>query len=150
MKRQHDSGGRMILYLSFEELTALSAEAERVLTAGEPVGHGIAAPPAFLAEVEQFAQLLVGDVAVETLEQQRSMRRVVDYLLDRCHRRMERHVVEQHAAAESAVAAYFDYAHVLTARHRLDAIGEEMAALVHVLTGKDPESDSGRRFEFPE
>jgi hypothetical protein len=140
----------MILYLSFEELTALSAEAERVLVAGEATGYGIAAPPAFLAEVEQFAQLLVGDVAVESLEQQRSMRRVVDYLLGRCHHRMDELVTEQHAAAESAVAAYFDYAHVLTARNRLDGIGEEMAALVHVMTGDDPESESGRRFEFPE
>jgi hypothetical protein len=140
----------MILYLSFEELTALSAEAERVLAAGDATGYGIAAPPAFLAEVEQFAQLLVGDVAVESLEQQRSMRRVVDHLLGRCHRRMDALVTEQHAAAESAVAAYFDYAHVLTARTRLDVIGEEMAALVHVMTGEDPESEGGRRFEFPE
>jgi hypothetical protein len=140
----------MILYLSFEELTALSAEAERVLAASEAAGYGIAAPPAFLAEVETFAQLLVGDVTVENLEQQRSMRMVVDFLLDRCRVRMDRCVVEQHAAAESAVAAYFDYAHVLTARRRLDSIGEEMAALVHVMTGDDPESDTGRRFDFPD
>jgi hypothetical protein len=140
----------MILFLSFEELTALSAEAERVLAAGEATGYGIAAPPAFLAEVESFAQQLVGDVTVENLEQQRSMRSVVDYLLDRCRVRMDRFVVEQHAAAESAVAAYFDYAHVLTARGRLDAIGEEMTALVHVMTGDDPDSDAARRFEFPD
>jgi hypothetical protein len=100
--------------------------------------------PQFLAEVEQFAQLLVGDVAVESLEQQRSMRRVVDDLLGRCHRRMDALVTEQHAAAESAVAAYFDYAHVLTARSRLDVIGEEMAALVHVMTGetRSPRADA--------
>jgi hypothetical protein len=140
----------MILYLSFEELTALSAEAERVLATSESAGYGIAAPPAFLAEVEQFAQLLVGDVTVDNLEQQRSMRRVVDYLLDRCRVRMDRVVVDQHAAAENAVAAYFDYAHVLTARHRLDGIGAEMTALVDILTGESADSERGRRFEFPD
>lgn len=140
----------MILYLSFEELSALSAEAERVLAASAAAGYGIAAPPKVLAEIEQFAQLLVGDVAIETIEQQRTMRRVVTYLLDRCRERMERVVLEQHAAAESVVAAYFEYAHVLTASRRLDMIGDEMAALVQVMTGDDPESDAGRRFAFPE
>lgn len=140
----------MILYLSFEELSALSAEAERVLAGSAAAGYGIAAPPQFLAEIEQFAQLLVGDVTIDNIEHQRSMRRVVTYLLDGCRDRMERVVLEQHAAAESAVAAYFDYAHVLTASRRLDAIGAEMAALVEVITGEDPESDAGRRFAFPE
>jgi hypothetical protein len=140
----------VILYLSFEELSALSAEAERVLAANAAAGHGIAAPPQFIAEVEHFAQLLVGDVHVETLQQQRSMNRVVEFLLERCRGRMERMVIEQHPAAEGAVAAYFDYAHVLSARHRLDAIGTEMAALVDLMTGDDPESDAGRRFSFPE
>jgi hypothetical protein len=140
----------VILYLSFEELSALSAEAERVLAANGVAGHGIAAPPQFLAELEHFAQLLVGDVHVETLEQQRSMRRVVDVLLERCRVRMDRFVTEQHPAAESAVAAYFDYAHVLTASNRLDVIGTEMTALVQVLTDEDPESDTARRFSFPE
>lgn len=140
----------MILYLSFEELSALSAEAERVLAADVAAGHGIAAPPQFIAEVEHVAQLLVGDVQIETLQQQRSMQRVVEFLLQRCAGRMERQIIEQHPAAESAVAAYFDYAHVLSARHRLEAVGAEMAALVDLMTGEDPESESGRRFEFPE
>jgi hypothetical protein len=139
----------VILYLSFEELSALSAEAERVLAASAAAGHGIAAPPQFIAEVEQFAQLLVGDVHVETLDQQQSMHRVIEFLLQRCMSRMERMVIEQHPAAESAVAAYFDYAHVLSASHRLDALGTEMVALVDLMTG-DPESEAARRFEFPE
>lgn len=140
----------MILYLSFEELTALSAEAERVLDASAAAGHGIAAPPRLLAEVEQFAQLLIGDVAVSTLEQQRTMRRVVTHLLDGCRVRMDSLVLEQHPAAENAVAAYFDYAHVLSASDRLDRLGAEMEALLQVMTGEDPDSDAGRRFSFPE
>lgn len=139
----------MVLYLSFEELTALSAEAERTLDASAS-GGGIAAPPQFIAEVEQFARLLVGDVDVGTLDQQRSMRRVVDHLLLRCRVRMDRAVIDQHPAAESAVAAYFDYAHVLSASDRLDQIGAEMTALVEIMTGEDPESETARRFSFPD
>ena len=140
----------MILYLSFEELTALSAEAERVLDANAAAGHGIAAPPQFLAEVENFADQLVGDVSVTSLEHQRSMRRVIDVLLQRCRARMDATIVDQHPAAESAVAAYFDYAHVLAASSRLDVIGTEMEELIRVMTGDDPDSDAGRRFSFPE
>jgi hypothetical protein len=140
----------VILYLSFEELTALSAEAERVLDASAAAGHGIAAPPQLLAEVEQFAQLLTGDVAVTTLDQQRSMRRVIDHLLDACRVRMDTLVLDQHPAAEGAVAAYFDYAHVLSASSRVDRLGTEMEVLLQVMTGEDPESDAGRRFSFPE
>jgi hypothetical protein len=141
--------GDVILYLSFEELTALNAEAERVLDAAG-AGHGIAAPPQFLAEVESFAQLLVGDVAITSLDHQRSVRRVVDVLVQRCRARMDAAVVEQHPAAEGAVAAYFDYAHVLAASSRIDVIGAEMQAMVHVITGDDPDSDAARRFSFPE
>jgi hypothetical protein len=140
----------VILYLSFEELTALSAEAERALDASASTGHGIAAPPQLLAEVEQFAQLLTGDVAVTTLDQQRSMRRVIDHLLDACRVRMDTLVLDQHPAAEGAVAAYFDYAHVLSASSRVDRLGTEMEVLLQVMTGEDPDSDAGRRFSFPE
>jgi hypothetical protein len=140
----------MILYLSFEELTALSAEAERVLDAGRAAGHGIAAPPQFLVEVELFAQRLVGDIAIRSLEQHHTIRRVVDHLLHRCRLRMDATIIDQHPAAESAVAGYFDYAHVLSASHRLDVLGSEMASLVQVMTGQDPESDAARRFSFPE
>jgi hypothetical protein len=139
----------MILYLSFEELTALSAEAERVLDAPGSAGHGIVAPPQFLAEVEQFAQLLGGDLSVSSLEQQKAFRRIVDHLLHRCRARMDTMVTEQHPAAEAAVAAYFDYAHVLSARHRLDVLGTEMASMLQVLTG-DPDSEEARRFTFPD
>jgi hypothetical protein len=140
----------VILYLSFEELTALGAEAERLLDAATAAGGGIAAPPQLLAEVEQFARLLIGDVTVSSLEHQRSMRRVVDHLLQRCRTRMDDSIVEQHPAAESAVAAYFDYAHVLAASDRLDRVGAEMTALVEVMTGEKPESETARRFSFPE
>jgi hypothetical protein len=139
----------VILYLSFEELTALSAEAERARDAfGQ--GRGIVAPPQLHAEVENFAQLLTGDVSVTSLEQQESMRRVLDVLLQRARTRMDSSILEEHAAAESAVAAYFDYAHMLSASQRLDVIGAEMHAMLQLMAGRELDSEAARRFSFPD
>jgi hypothetical protein len=140
----------VILYLSFEELAALGSCAERVLLANIVSGHGIAAPPQLVADVEQFSQRLTGDITIASLDDQRTLQLVVKHLLDRSHAAMNEAVILQHAAAESAVAGYFEYAHVLTVSHRLEAIGQEMAAIVHLMTGDDPDSESGRRFSFPE
>jgi hypothetical protein len=140
----------VILYLSFEELAALGSCAERVLFANAATGHGIAAPPQLVADVEQFAQRLESEISIATLEDHRTLQLVVGELLDRCRAAMDEAVIMQHAAAESAVAAYFEYAHVLTVSHRLQAMGDEMAAIVQLMTGDDPDSESGRRFSFPE
>ncbi|MBR9989016.1 MAG: hypothetical protein KFH98_04625 [Gemmatimonadetes bacterium] len=140
----------MILYLSFEELAALGSCAERMLLANMSGGHGIAAPPQLVADVEQFSHRLTGDVAISSLEDQRTLELVVRHLLDQARAAMDEAVILQHAAAESAVAGYFEYAHVLAVSHRLAAIGQEMAAIVQVMTGDDPDSESGRRFSFPE
>jgi membrane protease subunit HflC len=90
------------------------------------------------------------EISIATLEDHRTLQLVVGELLDRCRAAMDEAVIMQHAAAESAVAAYFEYAHVLIVSHRLQAIGEEMAAIVQLMTGDDPDSESGRRFSFPE
>src|SRR5690606_2068352 len=58
----------VILYLSYEELAALNASAEHVLAARSATGHGIAAPPLLVADVEQFAQRLTGDITLASLE----------------------------------------------------------------------------------
>lgn len=140
----------MILYLSFEELAALGSCAERVLLANSVSGHGIAAPPQLVADVEQFSQRLTGDISISSLDDQRTLQLVVKHLLDRSRAAMDEAIILQHAAAESAVAGYFEYAHVLTVSHRLGVIGEEMAAIVQLMTGDDPDSESARRFSFPE
>jgi hypothetical protein len=140
----------LILYLSFEELAALGSCAERLLLANSVSGHGIAAPPQLVAEVEQFSQRLTGDITITSLEDQRTLQLVVRNLLDRARAAMDEAVILQHAAAEAAVAGYFEYAHVLTVHNRLEAIGEEMSAIVQVMTGEDPESETGRRFSFPD
>jgi len=140
----------VILRLRYEDLDALSSSAERVLLADSAGGHGVAAPPQLLDEVEQFAERLDGDITVSSLQEQRSLQLVLKHLLDASRAEMDEAIILQHAAAESAVAAYFEYAYVLGVNHRVQAMGEEMAAIVHLMTGDDPDSETGRRFSFPE
>jgi hypothetical protein len=140
----------VILHLSFEELSSLRSGTGRVLEADSHSGAGIAAPPQVIADLEQLAPLLTGDITVSTLEQHRRLRGSVAHLLDDARFEMERAILDQHAAAESAIAAYFDYAHLLAVLRQLDRMREEMAAVVQVLTGDDPESEAARRFFFPD
>jgi hypothetical protein len=140
----------VILYLSFEELAALSASAESVVTAGFATAHGVVAPPQIIGHIETFAQQLNGDLDLSSLEEHDRMLHVVRHLLHDALQRMDEAVLLQHAAAESAVAAYFTYAHILTVERRLVLLGAEMAAIVNLMTGDDPDSDAARRFSFPE
>jgi hypothetical protein len=144
------NGGNVILYLSFEELTALNSSAAEVLAEEAAGTHAISAPPQVLTEIELLVPLLDGDLNLRSLDEQRRVERAVRHLTLFARRQMENAVLEQHPAAESAVAAYFDYAHLLAVGQRLDALGEEMAALVRLLTQYHPESEAGRRFAFPE
>lgn len=139
----------MILYLNFEEIAALSATARDVLGAGAS-GHGVIAPPRIDAEVEQFVDSLSGDIGVHSLAEQQRALRVVRHLLQHCRIRMDHEILEEHPAAETAVAAYFTFAHMLTVERRVVVMGEEMAKLVRLMTGEDPDSDTGRRFSFPD
>jgi hypothetical protein len=140
----------LILYLSFEELSSLRSGADRVLEDDAHAGAGVAAPPQVIADLEQLVPLLTGDITVSTLEQQRRLRAAVAHLQNEARLQMERAILEHHAAAESAIAAYFDFAHLLAVVRQLDRIRVEMAAVVQVLTGDDPDSEAGRRFCFPD
>jgi hypothetical protein len=140
----------MILYLSFEELTALNNSAAEVLAEDAAGAQGINAPPLVLAAVEELIPYLNGDITLRSLDEQRRVERAVRHLTLHARRQMEHAVLEAHPAAEAAVAAYFDYAHLLAVSNRVDAIGEEMAALVRLLTQLHPDSEAGRHFAFPE
>jgi hypothetical protein len=138
----------VILYLNFEELAALGECAELVLHSRGDTGHAIAAPPQFIAEIEHFAQSLSGDITITSLDEHRRMLDVVTHLLAGCRTRLDKIIVEQHAAAEDAVAAYFSFAHVLSVSDRLESMGSEMAAIVELMTGEHRESETARRFSF--
>jgi hypothetical protein len=140
----------MNLHCNFEELTALASTAERVLLAH---GHGdvsVAAPPLALADLEALAPRLAGEIAIPTLHAQRSVQRALEFALDELRARMDFLILQQHAAAEDAVGAYFDYAHVLAVLDRTRRIGGEMTMLIELMTGRPPDQDTARSFSFPD
>jgi len=71
---------------------------------------------------------------------------IVEYL----RAEMEARVVTTHPAGEEAVAAYFDFAHALSAQHRLEGLSAEMTALAEVVTGRPVDEETARTFRFPD
>ena len=123
----------MILQLTYEEVTALNSAAERML--GER-GGGVAAPPEALASLDERLPLQ-GDIAVDTLDDHGRLLDALDAVLEHLRDRMDALILEQYVGADDAVNAYFDYANVLTARHRLQQIGHEMQAVADVTDPTD-------------
>lgn len=120
--------------LNFEEMTALR----------QGVG-------AFEGETMALEALLdEGEAALGTLAEQArledELRAVVGYLLGA----MDREVMATHPADEGAVAAYFDYAHALSALHRVEETGAEMRALFGIIEGRDPADFDVETFVFPD
>lgn len=137
----------MILRMSFEELSTLNAAVQRLLD--EPGRGGVLAPPGVLAELESRMPLS-GDISILTLAEQGRLLGAVDTVLDHLKRRMDAFVLEQYVGAEDAVNAYFDYANVLTTRSRLIGLGDEMAAMIEVITGDEPTSVDPEDIGFPD
>ncbi len=129
----------MILELTYEEVTALNSAAERMLDAG---GGGVAAPPESLAALDERLPLQ-GDVAIDTVQDQTRLLVALDAVLDHLRHRMDALVLEQYVGADDAVNAYFDYANVLTARHRLLRIGHELRAVADVISETEPDDTDG-------
>lgn len=139
----------MLVRCTYEELTALTAGAERTLEAAASGGGvGVAAPPRELADVEALLAHADGDLELRTLFDQRSVARALDLILATLHRLMESTVLEAYVGAEEAVVAYFDYAHVLTLRERVRHVGEEMEAVIELMSGSRATADVARGITF--
>ncbi|HEY0674026.1 MAG TPA: hypothetical protein VGD27_17245 [Longimicrobiales bacterium] len=140
----------MILHCTFEELSAMSAGAERVLA---EVGSGasvVIAPPEIAADVEALLPRLTGDLSVTTLNEQQRIARAVTYIVAELKQRMDVMIVDEHPASEFAVGAYFDYAHALSVQDRVVRLGAEMSAIIEVMTGRAPTAEIAREFTFPD
>ncbi len=120
----------MILRCGFEEIRALAAAGEALLAS---------APRADGATVESLLPRLTGDVSIDTLADQRSVRSAVGLIVGDLRERMDAQIVEQGPGNEDAVNLYFDYGHSRSVLHRLDLMGSEMAALADLITGGHPE-----------
>ena len=140
----------MILHCTFEELSAISAGAERVLTEAGSGATIVVAPPEVVADVEALLPRLTGDMSLNTLMEQQSVARAITYIVAEAKQRMDTSILDEHAAAEYAVGAYFDYAHILTVQDRVVRIGAEMSALIELMTGRPPTAEASREFTFPD
>lgn len=141
----------MILSCNYEELRALETGAELIVgTAIGRVNGVIAAPPEAVARVESLMPLLVGDISIESLAEQREIREAVAVVCDNLRERLEDRVVEYHPAHEEAVTYYFDFAHVRSVLHRLDAMGREMTDLIELMTGAPANAETARSIAFPD
>jgi hypothetical protein len=140
----------MILYISYEEVRALRLGARSFL-GDETYGMcAVAAPPAARAEVTAFEERLVGDLDVDTLAEQRALVLALSSIVECLHVEMETLVGDTHPAHESAVAAYFDYAHSLSVLQRLRDMGSEMEAMIEVMTGSPVDGVAEASFHFPD
>jgi hypothetical protein len=140
----------MILYCTFEELSALSAAAERALAGNGGGGTVVSAPHDIIADIEAVAPMFQGDIGMRTLADQQRLQRVCEFVLGQLHERMDNAIIEYHAADEYAVAAYFEYAHVLSVTGRLRRVGAEMRAMIELATGAPPDERTIANFTFPE
>jgi hypothetical protein len=138
----------MILHCTFEELSVMSAAAERVLVAHGP--GGVAAPPQVITDIESLAPRLAGDIGVESLAQLQSIQRAAGFLLSDARERTDALILEQYPAAEAAVLSYFEYAHILTFLDRAERMAAQMRALIELMTGAPPTEESARQVSFPD
>lgn len=140
----------MILRCNYEELNALRAGA-RVLLEGQGESEcAVVAPPTERASVAAFVPRLDGDLAVSTLQEQREVMFAVEVIVECLRAEMDAAVGATHPAAEDAVAAYFDYAHAFAVLGRVRELGEEMEALIEVVTGATATPEVARTFVFPD
>jgi hypothetical protein len=140
----------VILYCTFEELSAMSAGAHRVLAETEDAAVVVAAPPQIVADLEALAPRLTGDISIGTLAEQRSVARATAYILADLKQRLDATIVDENPASEASVQAYFEYANVLTFEDRLRRIGDQIAALIELMTGVAPTEETARTLSFPE
>ena len=140
----------MILTVNYEETRALRSGAENLLQGDSEAPCAVLAPPEDRVRVQGLLEKLQGDLSIQTLEDLYNTERAVEAILECLRVEMEASVVATHPAGETAVAAYFEFAHVLTVAHRLSNMADEMRALIEVVTGEPVTADAVRSFQFPD
>ncbi|MGE0160201.1 MAG: hypothetical protein AB7T31_12395 [Gemmatimonadales bacterium] len=141
----------MILRCNYEEVEALRGGA-RALLRLMPGSSSVTvlAPPESRARVEALLPRLRGDLSVATLGELHTIRVAVDAIVEHLREEMDAHVLAAHPADESAVNAYFAYAHALTVSNRVREVGEEMEAIIELVIGGSPSAEALRTFRFPD
>jgi hypothetical protein len=140
----------VIIRCNYEEIQAVRAGTEAFLSQDAEGSCAVVAPPAVRDEVERLLPAVLGEVSVTTLQDQRALQRALEAVVECLRAEMASAVGQTHPAHEYAVAAYFDYAHALVVLQKVTDLGDEMEALIEVLTGRDPSSEIAASFQFPE
>jgi len=140
----------VIVHCNFEELTALKVGAQQILDGYAPEPGVVAAPPEEREQVSALLPQLSGDLSVETLAEQRAFHGAVAVIVEILRVEMETTVVTTHPAHEGAVAAYFDFAHAFSVLSRLEELGQEMWALIELVTEGPVTDEVVRDFVFPD
>lgn len=140
----------MILHCNYEELRALRSGAGTVLRGDGSGPCAVAAPSRARERVEFLLPTLDGDLSLSTLAEQAACEDAVRTILACLHAEMDSAIVATHPAAEPAVAAYFDYAHVRAVLGRLEEMGVHMRALIEVVTGAPADDEVALTFAFPD
>lgn len=138
----------MILHCGYEELQALTKATESALSGFE--GGGVAAPPEVVGDMEALLPRLVGDVSISTYAEQQSVEAALAYVCDHLREHMDSTILAEYVGSENAVIAFFDYGHVLSILDRVLAMGEEMYALIELMTGESPTTETARSVTFPD
>jgi len=139
----------MILNCNYEELGALRQGADALLGESRGGEASVAAPPEGRQEVESLMLWISGDLAIETLAEQRRVNKAITVIVDRLKEEMDLFITTAHPADESAVASYFLYAHALAVLKRVSDLGQEMEALIEVVTGAPATETMAKTFVFP-
>lgn len=140
----------MIVHCNFEELTALKTGVRQILGCYATEPGVVAAPPEERDNVAALLPHLNGDLSMETLAEQKALRSAVAVIVEILRVEMETTVTATHAAHEGAVAAYFDFAHAFSVLSRLEDIGQEMEALIELVTEGPVTDELARGFVFPD
>jgi len=140
----------VIVNCNFEELTALKAGARQMLDGYAQERGVVAAPPEEREKVAALVPHLGGDLSIETLAEQRALCSAVAVIVEILRVEMETTVTTTHPAHEGAVAAYFDFAHAFSVLSRLEELGQEMQALIELVTEGPVTDELAREFVVPD
>jgi hypothetical protein len=89
-------------------------------------------------------------MTMDTLADQREILTAVAAIVRRLKEEMDAAVLSTHPAEETAVSSYFLYAHALSVLNRVTEAGQEMEALIEVMTGSPPTAEMAGTFHFPD
>ena len=138
----------MILTCNYEEITAVRHGALAFLDDKSPGVHRV--DDLTRSSVVSLLERLTASVSLRTLSEQQDVEEPLSLVVEYLRTEVDLRVLAAHPAAEESVVAYFDFAHALSVLGRVREIGEEMEALVEVMTGAAPDESSLDAFVFPD